>query len=214
VQLAPKTWASLIEDLEKEYPKLQPGTGSDATMMTGGGTFEYSYLRMPPPKPACPTCEAEWAFEDVPTGTSGSMFCHQCGRATPTYPAPDWLKAVIPTATQVFFGDGPEGGTGGQTSLSPDEASSQPIALACPQCAGGLMITAQTERTTRCNYCSVDVYLPDGVWNKLHPAKVAKYWLVRFEGDFRALKAELKARKEAAKAAEEKDKKKDKKKDK
>ena len=33
----------------------------------------------------------------------------------------------------------------------------------------------QTERTLRCKYCNVDVFLPDAVWLKLHPAKVAKF---------------------------------------
>jgi ribosomal protein S27E len=108
------------------------------------------------------------------------MVCSSCGHATPTFPAPHWLKSVVPSASQVFFADREAGGAAAGKEAECDQQAERPIALACPQCGGSLLITAESERTIPCRFCNVDVYLPDGVWLKLHPAKVAKFWLVRF----------------------------------
>jgi hypothetical protein len=196
-KLGPGIWQSIIEDYEKGYAGLESGSGSESTMMTHGLTIKYSYFKLPPPAPSCPTCEEAWDLEAVVTGTDGVVTCKKCGRTTPTYPAPDWLKGVIPTAIQVFFGERSEGDAAGKATVDPGAEANRPVVLACPQCGGSLKITAESARTVPCTYCNVDVYLPDGVWNKLHPAKVAKFWLLRFAGDYRALKRELKEKKKA-----------------
>src|SRR5258708_39741314 len=54
--------------------------------------------------------------------------------------------------------------------------------MTCPQCGGALHIPADTNRTTTCQFCSVDFYLPDDLWRRLHPVKVVEPWCVRFEG--------------------------------
>lgn len=105
------------------------------------------------------------------------LVCLKCGRKTPTFPAPSWLQELVPTARQVFFAE-----RDSEPSRN-DSEKDKPVALSCPKCGGGLVVTADCERTTPCRYCGVDVYLPDGVWQKLHPAKVAKYWMVRFQDD-------------------------------
>ena len=122
-------------------------------------------------------------LDEIKDGDDGLLTCKKCGRTTPAFPAPSWLQAGVPSAKQVFFGEreAGEGKTSGN-ALAPDESSDQPIAMACPKCGGGLLITAKDERILPCKYCHVDVYLPDPLWQKLHPAREAKYWMVRFRG--------------------------------
>lgn len=181
VEMPADVWKDILLDFEREYESLKPGSGSNATVMTGSLTIKYSSVKLPPPDPACPTCQENWDIASLSTGTDGEMRCRKCGRTTPVFPAPGWLSDRIPTARQVFFADREHAGAdeGGEPS-----ESFRPIALSCPLCGGGLLITPEMERTVPCRYCNADVYLPDGVWLKLHPAKTAKYWMVRFEGSF------------------------------
>lgn len=181
VEIPRDFWVDLLLDYEREYGGLEPGSGSDATVMTGSLTLKYTCVRLPPPDPACPSCEENWDVASLANGTDGEMRCGKCGRTTPVFPAPGWLSDGVPTARQVFFADRePEGADeGGEPA-----GAVRPIALSCPQCGGGLLITSDSERTVPCRFCNVDVYLPDGVWLRLHPAKTAKFWMVRFEGRF------------------------------
>lgn len=174
--LSPDVWSEIIGDYLADYDKLEPGSGTDGTLMTGDLTIKCSYIRLPPPDPACPTCEQNWDLRSVENGADRVLVCAKCGRTTPVYPAPDWLKKIVPPAKQVFFADRETENT------EPVDKRAKPVALTCPQCGGGIVVNAESDRTTPCKYCGVDVYLPDGVWQKLHPAKVAKFWMVRFEG--------------------------------
>ncbi|MDM7992224.1 MAG: hypothetical protein QUS11_02815 [Candidatus Fermentibacter sp.] len=177
LEIPPDTWESVIGDYIDDYYTTEPGSGSEGTLMSGGLTIKYSAIRLPPPDPACPACTENWDLGSVENGANRKMVCGKCGRETDTYPAPSWLRGVVPSAKQVFFAERES-----EQSGSPVDAEVKPVALSCPQCGGGLLITAESERTVPCRYCNVDVYLPDGVWLKLHPAKVAKFWMVRFDG--------------------------------
>lgn len=178
VSMPAEVWADMVGDFLADYKKTKPGSGGENTMMTGGLTVRYSAIRLPPPDPACPDCEENWDLGSIENGFDGVLHCHNCPRTTPVFPAPSWLRAKVPQARQVFFAE-----REGDEHTAPDPAA-KPIALTCPQCGGGLLVTGETERTVPCKYCKVDVYLPDGVWKKLHPAKTAKYWMIRFQGDF------------------------------
>jgi hypothetical protein len=146
----------------------------------GETTLKCNSVKLPPPDPACPKCQENWDLAAVQNGTDDTIVCKKCGYKSPTFPPPDWLKAAVPSARQIFFGERDKGGEP-DGATDPNAGDAKPIALACPQCGGGLLITAQTERTLPCKYCQVDVFLPDAVWLKLHPAKEAKFWLVRFQ---------------------------------
>lgn len=197
-KLSPGAWASIMGDGEKESLTMEKGEGYNTTSMTGRGTFETQYVKA---DATCSDCEQEWDLDAVATGTDGHFLCTKCGHKSTTYPAPDWLKTVIPTATQVFFGEREADAEQGQASAALNEESDKPLVFSCPQCSGALKLTAASERTVPCTFCGVDVYLPDGLWAKLHPAKKAKFWVVRFEGDYAAAKKTMKERKKAAKAA-------------
>lgn len=177
LEIPPDVWESIIGDYIGDYHGTEPGSGNEGTLMSGGLTLRYTSIKLPPPDPACPACEENWDLESVENGANRKMVCGKCGRETDTYPAPSWLRGVVQSAKQIFFAEKES-----EQSESPMDAAVKPVALSCPQCGGGLLITAESERTVPCKYCNVDVYLPDGVWLKLHPAKVAKFWMVRFDG--------------------------------
>jgi uncharacterized protein YbaR (Trm112 family)/predicted RNA-binding Zn-ribbon protein involved in translation (DUF1610 family) len=181
VEIPRETWRTIIGGYLQDYAGTEPGSGSAGTLMSGSLTLKYNFVRLPPPDPACPGCQTAWELDSVRNGTDGTLTCKKCGRTTPVFPPPAWLKGIVPSAAQIFFGEREMDEAAGAAPVKPDEEAEKPIALFCPQCNGGLVVTGKSERTFPCKYCGVDVYLPDGVWLKLHPAKVAKFWMIRFE---------------------------------
>jgi hypothetical protein len=84
------------------------------------------------------------------------------------------------TAVQIFLTDPRDAARGAPVAL-PEAA--RPVLMQCPGCGGPLAITHDSPRTTRCQHCKADVYLPDDLWRRLHPAKTVREWYVRFEGE-------------------------------
>ena len=181
VEILDQAWAAIIERYLETYSNLKPGSGSSGTLMIGRISMSFEYRRLPPPMPACGKCQTDWELDSVKNGDDGTLTCNGCGIKAQVFPPPAWLKGIVPSAAQVFFGEREMDEAAGGAPVEADQAAEKPIALFCPQCNGGLVVTGKTERTFPCKYCGVDVYLPDGIWLKLHPAKVAKFWMIRFE---------------------------------
>ena len=49
--------------------------------------------------------------------------------------------------------------------------------MTCGQCGGTLEIDGST-RKVGCSFCGADVFIPDDVWVRLHPASTARRWFV------------------------------------
>lgn len=181
VPIPAESWREIVGEFDQDYAGLEPGSGNNSTVL-GDLTLKYTSIRLPPPDPACPKCQTNWVVAEIQNGTDGVITCKQCGRTSPVFPPPDWLAAAVPAARQIFFAEQRDAAGAPDAGAAPDAEAARPIALTCPQCGGGLLVTAESERTVRCKHCSVDVFLPDPVWLKLHPAKTAKFWMVRFQG--------------------------------
>ncbi len=115
-------------------------------------------------------------------GATTTIPCPKCGTGLPTFPAPAWLRAELPMALQVFGGDPEVAQQEAGLAVSVDQNQTQPIAMACPSCGGGLTITAESERTTSCQYCQASVFLPDELWKRLHPVKTMERWTLTYTG--------------------------------
>jgi hypothetical protein len=188
--------AELFDDFENEYAELEPRQGNSCTVMAER-TYKFGYWRLPP---RCPDCKK--ALPEVEVGTEGTVACVECGRSFPTFPVEGWLQEACPSARQIIGADPPS-----EERNAPDvEPSSTVIALSCPSCGGGLRITSERSRITPCDYCEVEVYLPDEVWARLHPVEKVHEWWVRFEGPTkRQREAQRRTRDSEEEAAEARD---------
>jgi hypothetical protein len=102
------------------------------------------------------------------------------------FPAPEWLRALVPTA-QSFTVTDPSAAPGAEQKTEAEaKDAGKPVALPCTQCGAPLHVTSESERTVTCEFCKTDVYLPDDLWRRLHPVKTMSPWFVRFEGKTRA----------------------------
>ncbi len=165
-----------FNEFENERESLGAGEGRAGTLMSGAGTYKYKYRAL---MPKCAGCGTPLPEFDAHTDRTNS--CETCGAKMEVYPAPPWLIEIVPSAVQCMSPERETTG-GGKQIVQPDESSPAPVVMSCPQCGGALKITEESERVLTCGYCRVDVYIPDAVWTRLHPAKGTAEWFVRFEG--------------------------------
>ncbi|MFV8753236.1 hypothetical protein ACNOYE_22030 [Nannocystaceae bacterium ST9] len=144
-------------------------------------------------EPQCRKCEKVVPIAELDSIGSTTIACPACGTGLPSYAAPEWLRAKLPAIRRVFGGD-PE--LAGELALELPSTELAPIAMACPQCSGGLSITAADDRVVVCRYCTASVFLPDELWRRLHPAKTMLAWTVSYSGE-RLVTAEALAEAEA-----------------
>ena len=175
LSISADTLAGFCNDFEEEFLGFEKGEGSGGTQMGGGGTFEFSYWRL---EPRCSSCKTPLPKPD--TDVDETIACTECGASHEVYPAPDWLRDLVPSAVQCYSveREHPEEGR----AVKPVDDAAKPVVMGCPQCGGTLSITAQSERILTCDYCKVEVYVPDAIWTRLHPVRSTEEWFLVFEG--------------------------------
>jgi len=126
-------------------------------------------------EPYCPQCKAPFSPASMACGKDASWPCSNCGNTLSTFSAPNWLQTIEPSVVQVFSAERERA-----SSAQSDQKS--PVVLECPKCRAALTVTAESQRTTSCQYCEAAVYLPDGLWKTLHPVKIRSPWFIRIHG--------------------------------
>jgi hypothetical protein len=168
-ELGARYWERVLEHPDNDYHERQ-------------GSFSLNFetnVRWRAERPACTACGAELPVDDVAVGTVGSLTCAGCGHENTTYPVPQWLAGGLPSAVQVYCGE--REGAGHEAAVQAG-AGARPVVLSCPQCDGALKVTSASDRLVPCQFCQADVFLPDELWKRLHPAKTSETWYIRYEG--------------------------------
>ena len=176
----PGLWNVLLKKLDDEHDAMIEGAPGRLMQTIEGVQFHCSYMRS---LPRCDKCSATLPL-DVATTVERDLFCTGCGDGASVYPAPQWLRDIVPTAQQVYSvdrGAGPDARRA--VPLGVVTEAPQPIVMPCPQCGGALQLGGEAERVVKCHFCTADVYLPDDLWKRLHPVRVIREWFVRFEGE-------------------------------
>ncbi len=176
MDVSPDIVAGFLNDFEEEYEGLTEGQGRGGTLMSGSGTFKYSYWRL---EPCCSSCRTPFSVPEV-LGTS-KIRCGECSAEYYVFPVPDWLRKLVPSA-RFCCTPQPQTGDTDDKGVEIDEDSTKPIVMSCPQCAGALSVSARSDRIMECAYCNSEVYIPDAVWQRLHPVRKTEEWFVGFEG--------------------------------
>lgn len=96
---------------------------------------------------------------------------------------PDWLAERMPSLRRVLGTERADAADERAAPVKLDDAPG-PVTMDCPECGAALKIDTQTPRTTTCQYCSADLYLPDELWRGLHPVSTAaRRWYVELAGE-------------------------------
>jgi len=188
-------WNTLLGKLDDEHDAMPEGAATRQTSTLDGNAYHWSLSRC---LPRCDKCSATLPL-DVPPGDERDVFCTGCGDGASVYPAPPWLRAMVPTAQQVTSVDRGAGADARRAvPVGGVVEAAQPVVMPCPQCGGALQLAGDTERVVKCRFCAADVYLPDDLWRRLHPVRVVREWFVRFEGETRANRARRASQQAAA----------------
>lgn len=175
--LPPAVFAEVLLRFDDAYPaKVDPfPKGADGTI--GELSVHATY---PSGGPVCEKCGHELALAAPPSEGTVTFACAACGDPAACYPAPDWLRALVPTATHIAVAD--TTAVASSAASQPRHDESRPVLMPCPGCGASLKLTSDTTRTLQCGFCKNDVYLPDDLWRRLHPVRTVAPWYVRFEG--------------------------------
>lgn len=168
-------WEAILEQAYVEYESLGWDEGRNATTIAQGYTVALARGRQ---MPKCPACREALDISPAQGDYAGPLTCTACGKRTSSHPAPDWLRARMPTAERLFCA-ATEGDPNGAQELSIPDAA-KPVMMACMNCGASLGITTESPRITTCSYCETENYLPDMLWRRLHPARKRVSWYVSF----------------------------------
>ncbi len=167
-------WNTLLEDAISETRGLAVGEGRNTTLMTGVGTFQLQYGRL---EPRCEACKTDVAMRFVHTHASrGFVACVGCGRWLSARALPPGLDSIVFKRVQYVIGEDTSQFSTGEPGLQ-TPAGTEPVIFQCPQCGGALRVDGST-RTVPCEYCRSNLYLPDDLWNRLHPVKTVQRWFL------------------------------------
>jgi hypothetical protein len=184
LKLDSDTWKSLIEDGDESYEEMGEKRYMTGNMWSGGRKYVY-YTKNEQPR--CPACKETLDLSKLDPLHDEEVFCPSCGQGAPTFPTPDWLRAELPRARQVFCAKR----EGESDDAAPDRDALKPIMMSCLHCGGALEITSETERVVPCEFCDTDHYLPDDLWRRMHPIKKRTPFFVFFgDADINCSKAD------------------------
>jgi DNA-directed RNA polymerase subunit RPC12/RpoP len=94
------------------------------------------------------------------------IYCKKCNHPMPVRPADDEIKQFHPKAIGVI-----NDSKGFDVNPDVAENKSQTIVFGCMTCGAGLKLDEHSKRLMKCSYCDNENYLPDAIWNRLHPYK-------------------------------------------
>jgi predicted RNA-binding Zn-ribbon protein involved in translation (DUF1610 family) len=176
ISISDDVLSGFLNCFDEDHESLARLQGSGGTLMCGSGVFNYSYWKI---EPGCSKCKT---LLPLPAEHEAALIhCAECGEKYSYHPVPEWLKLAVPSAVFCVTPGLPPGDDGAEV-LEVDEASLKPIVMSCPQCGGALSVSSESQRVMGCSYCSSEVYIPDGIWQRLHPVRKALEWFVGFEG--------------------------------
>ncbi len=167
MQLTPDHVAGPVGHALSYYKEVKADQPENAVNLDQNGYYRFTYVRA---RPVCMGCGKKLEVNDIEVGSDSEILC-ACGTQNPTYPAPDWVRKLVPAAIQFYVAERPPA-----ADVPPPK-----VETACPKCGATLTLSEETRRIHRCEYCATQVWLPDVAWTALHPEPQPRRWFVRYQ---------------------------------
>jgi len=163
-------WESILNDALREVKyELQEGEGQNSTIF-GHFNVMFMYGRL---HARCERCKTQ--IDVAADIREPYVFqCPKCGCETPVGPVPSWFVEQVPAARAIINATTSAGGE------EKGPLTGQLVVFNCPKCGGALDVDGK-DRVLSCKYCGVNVYLPDDLWLRMHPAKSKERWFLAFD---------------------------------
>ncbi len=174
-ELKPRFWFRVLRDVYAEAGfRLEDGQGYNAEAVERYAV-NVLYGRQ---RPSCGGCNEPLELaRDVPSAYG--HVCPACGATTAVAPPPAWLERALTPPRLLANADIQQEKGGADEEGEGEARASAPVAFTCPQCGGSLLVDGR-DRMLPCSFCGVNVYLPDDLWFRLHPARKKRRWFVVF----------------------------------
>lgn len=171
-------WKNLLEDAMKEAPGFEVGAGQPSTIMRGTYTYSMMYGRQ---DPRCSKCKTGIDMNKLEQYSSaGKTACKKCGNMIFIRKPDEFIAESFP---QVKFLAGEDADMlSSNPAAGSLPSSAKPVLFTCPSCAGNLEIDG-SDRMVTCKFCSSQIYLPDDLWFRLHPATEVARWYMTVDED-------------------------------
>jgi hypothetical protein len=167
------TWRRLLRDALKTAPALESGEGHPSTVMMGEYSCKLRYGRL---EPRCEKCRESIDTSAMEAyGDQKIIKCAKCGHEIFVRKPSELVRGCFPSVRYLVGED--ESLMSQSTSGAALPAAVKPVLMTCPSCTGNLEING-TDRMVDCKFCGSQIYLPDDLWFRLHPAKAVERWYV------------------------------------
>jgi Zn finger protein HypA/HybF involved in hydrogenase expression len=173
IEIPQEFWVDTLRDVREDIDEIEPGMGQNSSIF---GMFRSTRM-IGNLVPYCIKCKTDFDPATMSAGMKHKV-CPECGERHVITPSPDWLRTALPPVE--YFMDAiliDTSGEGSQTATT-----GKPVVFVCPQCGGALKVDG-SDRMVPCKFCNVDVYLPDDLWLRLHPAKKKERWFIVFNDE-------------------------------
>lgn len=170
-------WKSLLEDMFEEAPNFEEGDGTESTVM-GSRNYNITYGRQNP-KFADTKSYIDMEVE-TKNGSTNKIVNPSSGIEYSIRPVPENLKNACPYVTYLVCEDFSQLPGNKEGSMTHMNSPHQLVPFTCPNCAGTLQLSNDSQRKLKCNFCSTESFIPDEIWQKLHPTKKKSrfyFWL-------------------------------------
>lgn len=116
----------------------------------------------------CEECKTPLDETDILASIANKkpIICRKCNHPMPVRPADEEIKLLHPKAIGVINDSG-----GYDANPKDVDSKTKSIVFSCMTCGAGLKLDEHSKRSIRCSYCDNENYLPDSIWNRLHPYK-------------------------------------------
>jgi DNA-directed RNA polymerase subunit M/transcription elongation factor TFIIS len=162
---------SILESALNDYGELKEGEGQNQTVMTGEYTFTIMYGLQEPRCGKCKTNLDPAHFPDY--AQAHKAVCTKCSNEVSVRVPPDEVKSLFTNIQYLIGEDADMIDTNGKGMKTPEAV--KPVLFTCPSCGGNLKIDG-SDRMVTCSYCESQIYLPDDLWFRIHPAKIVERW--------------------------------------
>ncbi|MCA9669024.1 MAG: hypothetical protein KC503_25690 [Myxococcales bacterium] len=170
-------WDTVLGQAFKAAPGYAENEGNQTKIM-GRRTFEVTWGRQAPRFESKAPVDMQLAIAD----DDGVIFDPQTGQRSHIRPVPAHFREAFPGVSHLVCEDAnllPSTPQAGAAPVNVAQDSHAAVRINCPSCGGALELSEQ--RALTCAYCSASCYLPDTVWQKLHPATTSKRWYIWYD---------------------------------
>lgn len=166
-------WQNLLEDAFEKINEFKPGEGQPSTVMSGEYTYSLLYGKQ---EPRCQKCKQNIDTSKIEEYEGQNhIACTKCSNSIYIRKPIDAITGIFPQI-KFLIGEDEDLISVNKTGVKPPE-SARPVLFICPSCAGNLEIDG-TDRMVTCKYCNSQIYLPDDLWFRLHPAEWVSRWYI------------------------------------